>query len=112
MKDDVNGNGSGIDSKDYKIYKARLHTTNYIETLRAPKGRRAGVYKLINTTIVSLLNQMCGEEFFEAQEKAILDYYDNSDRDGEDGLSIEQAEERMDKLKKELRKRKENGNKR
>lgn len=81
MKNDPNGNGKGIDSQDYRSNKRRLHAGNYIETLRNPKGRKAGVYKLIHPPLVELLNKLCSEEFFEAQEKSVLDFYDSGESD-------------------------------
>jgi hypothetical protein len=77
IKNDPNGNGMGIDFNAYKTYKRKLHDLGFIKTLRMPIGQKSGVYQLANAGLLELLNQQCSEEFFKAQEKSVLEFYDS-----------------------------------
>lgn len=81
MKDDPNGNGKGIDFKTYSVQKCRLHDLGYLITLRNPIGQKSGVYQLAIPLLLELLHKQCSDEYFEAQEKAVLSYYDKGPED-------------------------------
>lgn len=86
MKNDINSNGKGVDYHTYKVQKRRLHDLNYIKTLRKPIGQKSGVYQLTFPYLLEMLHKQCSEEYFEAQEKDVLDFYNNSSEEKEEAV--------------------------
>jgi len=76
IKEDINSEYKSIDSITYKSVMRRLFKGGILIRLREPKKGRAQIVKLVKGEIVSLLYKYQSEEFFAAQERIALDYYD------------------------------------
>ena len=76
MQEDKNTTHGGLSSRDYKFLLAKITNSSSFITLRPPTNNHAGVYKMIDPYLVSLLVAQVGQKALLAQEKAITNYYD------------------------------------
>lgn len=65
-----------LGTNDYKELLAILTNSQLFTVLRQPTRNKAGVYKLIEPSLVKILVISVGQQFLEAQESKILEFYD------------------------------------
>jgi len=79
MKEDVNHNLS-LGHGGYSKWMAQVSDdSQFFKTLRPPTGSKAGVYQLIQPALVKELHRLAAEDYYKAEEKAILDFYESTD---------------------------------
>lgn len=75
-------------SSKYNEIMHLLQKNGIILKIREPKGRRAGLYKLIADIYLNILIMVMGKEMLDAKEKANIEWYDkNSDINNNDPIS-------------------------
>jgi uncharacterized protein YqkB len=96
----------------YSSFFNAFIASGQFEILRKHTNNKAGVYKLIDSDYVPLLQASCGAQMLKAQEQFAIEYYDNygkkdknelldSDFNPED-QSLEAKQKRRQKLKKSI----------
>lgn len=63
--------------RNYNDVMHMLQSNNIIRKLRAPRGRRAGLYKLIADVLLQPLIMKIGEELLETKELLDIEWYDS-----------------------------------
>ena len=96
---DENTKLTTIDTKRYKTLLMKLLEGNLLKRLREPSGSQAGVYQWIDPNITANLTEQMAKEFWTAQEKAILDFYDVS-TDNKDGKEVNKIKEEIKEARK------------
>lgn len=66
-----------INDKQYTKFLFEFCANPMFEVLRVPTNNKAGVYKLIDPDLVSILHKNFSSKFFAAQEKFAVQYYDD-----------------------------------
>jgi hypothetical protein len=80
MKEDVNHKLS-LGNDGYSKWMAQISDNNnqFFKTLRPPTGSKAGVYQLILPSLVKELHRLAAEDYYKAEEKAILEFYESNE---------------------------------
>lgn len=81
IKNDENSTYCNINSTEYKLMLSLMIKSEHFQCLRLPKGRRAGVYKVVQPDLVKNLHKLHNIEWFQLQEKKVCEYYDSKDSD-------------------------------
>ena len=94
--DDRNINISSINSETWAEFLRKCVQGGYLERLREPTKNKAGIYKLIREEFVDILHKYHNREYFDAQEKAALKFYDEeSEVDKELDKRLEEAKKKV-----------------
>ena len=81
--EDVNSKYNSVNSQTYRAIIAKMITaTSMFEKLRSPNGPRAAVFKLAHKDLMEYMYMTKGKEYYDTQEKVVLDIYDS----GEDSV--------------------------
>jgi hypothetical protein len=96
---DENTKLTTIDTKRYKTLLMKLLEGKSLKRLREPSGSQAGVYQWTDPNITSNLTEQMAKEFWTAQEKAVLDFYD---------VSMDNKDGEVKKIKQEIKKARKN----
>ena len=90
-----------LSNAHYKFLLERITNCKEFEVLRQPTSNKAGVYKLVEPKLVNLLHKNFSKNFFEAQEKFALDYYDKDRKNKRSELIIDTSKEAIQKRKQD-----------
>jgi hypothetical protein len=75
IKEDPNHELS-LSPNEYNHFLKIITQGGYFQVLKTHTKKKAGVYKLVHPELVKELRNLAAKEYFEAQEQAVLAYYD------------------------------------
>lgn len=81
IKQDSLQKKTNISGQEYKLFYHVLTTNGHFETLREATSNKSGVYKLVEAEMVESLHKLHSTDWFNNQEKKVVDYYDESTKE-------------------------------
>ena len=75
IKNDINHEYS-LSNGEYSRLLHYITNSGMFQVLRKPSNKKAGVYKLIQPDFVAELHRLAAKEYFESQEKHVLEFYE------------------------------------
>lgn len=104
VKYDVNIKANSVDSEAYGKALYHMFNNNIIKRIREPAQNKAGLYKIIDRDILTIMEKNAGKAFLDAQEEKGVEYYDKF-QVGEDDPIVSKAMEKVNERKAKYNKR-------
>jgi hypothetical protein len=101
IKEDPNHDLS-LSPNEYNHLLKVISQRSYFEVLRPHTKKKAGVYKLIEPELTKELHRLAASEYFEAQEKNVLAFYETSTQKSEEHPTLTSPKEMVARTKARL----------
>lgn len=98
IKEDPNHDLS-LSPNEYNHLLKVISQQSYFEVLRPHTQKKAGVYKLIEPELTKELHRLAAKEYFEAQEKHVLDFYENNGKKSKEPAKLTSTQDIIAKAK-------------